>query len=75
MLAPGDLVAFFTDGVVEAPDPGGNEFGEERLVEILSRHRDESLDLVLDVIEREVDRWRGGAPPHDDLTLVLVRAV
>lgn len=74
VLAPGDLVAFFTDGVVEAPDPEGREFGEERLVGILEGHRDAPLDVALDAIEREVELWRGGAAPHDDLTLVLVRA-
>ena len=72
-LAPGDLLALFTDGVVETPDASEEEFGEARLIDLLRRHRDLPLD---DIIERVLDQlavWSGGAEPHDDITLVLAR--
>jgi len=72
-LGLGDLLALYTDGVVETPNTIGEEFGSARLVEILTRHQDASLaDLLARVIE-SVDRWSGGGPPHDDVTLVLAR--
>jgi serine phosphatase RsbU (regulator of sigma subunit) len=72
-LGLGDLLALYTDGVVETPNAAGEEFGNARLVEILTRHQDASLaDLLARVIEAVGD-WSGGGPPHDDVTLVLAR--
>jgi serine phosphatase RsbU (regulator of sigma subunit) len=72
-LGVGDLVAFFTDGVVETPNAQGEEFGDARLIEVLSHHRDSPLDDVLTSVVDAVARWSDGGTPHDDLTLVLAR--
>jgi sigma-B regulation protein RsbU (phosphoserine phosphatase) len=73
-LAAGDLLALYTDGIVEAPSPEGVEFGEDRLVEVLRRHETDDLDgLVIRVMD-ELSLWTQGGPAHDDATLVLVRA-
>lgn len=74
-LRPGDLVALFTDGVVEAPDPAGTEFGAERLREALERARDRPLADVIDEVLDELTRWGAGRSAHDDVTLVLARAL
>lgn len=73
-LAPGDLLALYTDGIVEAPDAQGVEFGEDRLVATLRRHQDRDLDEIILKVLGEVERWTGGGAAHDDATLVLVRA-
>ena len=73
-LGAGDLVAMFTDGVVETPNAAEEEFGEARLIAALERHRDLGLHELVEAIVDEVRRWGGGAPPHDDFTLVLARA-
>jgi len=73
-LGVGDLLALFTDGVVETPSPAGEEFGTARLVEVLNRHRELSLDAIVSEVVDAVGRWSGGGAPHDDLTLVLARA-
>ena len=73
-LLPGDIIALWTDGVTEATDPGGQEFGEQRLVEILTRHRDRNLEELVQIVLDELNRWLAGHPPQDDLTLVLARA-
>jgi len=72
-LGLGDLLALYTDGVVETPDANGEEFGNARLVEILTRHQDVPLSDLLSRVIEAVDRWSGGGPPHDDVTLVLAR--
>jgi sigma-B regulation protein RsbU (phosphoserine phosphatase) len=73
-LEAGSLVAMFTDGVVETPNRSDEEFGEERLLRILTARREESLDEIIRHVLEELERWSGGAPPHDDVTLVLARA-
>src|SRR5262245_34030191 len=71
-LEPDDLLALYTDGVTEAFDDAGEEFGEERLVGALRRHRDRPTESLL---ERLVDEVRSFSPreQHDDLTLIVAR--
>jgi sigma-B regulation protein RsbU (phosphoserine phosphatase) len=73
-METGDLLAMYTDGIVEAPSPEGVEFGEDRLVEVLRRHENTNLDSLVLVVMDELSRWTHGAAAHDDATLVLVRA-
>ena len=72
-LAPGDLLALFTDGVTEQPAPGGEEFGEARLADLLRAHLDDPLDAAVQAVLDALDDWRGPVAPHDDVTLVLAR--
>jgi serine phosphatase RsbU (regulator of sigma subunit) len=71
-LEPDDLLALYTDGVTEAFDDGGEEFGEERLVDALRKHRDRPSKSVLASL---VDEVRSFSPheQHDDLTLIVAR--
>lgn len=73
-LGVGDLIALFTDGIVESPNAGDREFGEERLVDLLRTHRERPLDEIVRIVIGEVRNWTGDGPPHDDITLVLARA-
>lgn len=71
-LFAGDIVALYTDGVTEACDRNGSEFGEERLLECLFRHRDLSAGGVVAKIVEDVSRHC----PHeqqDDITLVVAK--
>jgi serine phosphatase RsbU (regulator of sigma subunit) len=71
-LEPDDLLALYTDGVTEAFDATGEEFGEQRLVDALRRHRDRPPDVLLSSL---VDEVRSFSPheQHDDLTLIVAR--
>lgn len=72
-LAPGDAIAFYTDGVVEAHSEGGDQFGEERLVRVLADACGRSAAGTARRLERAVVDFR--APEgHDDLAIVLARA-
>jgi sigma-B regulation protein RsbU (phosphoserine phosphatase) len=73
-LGLGDLVALYTDGVVETPNASGEEFGNARLVDLLTRHQKIPLSELLSIVIEAVGRFSGGGAPHDDVTLVLARA-
>ena len=72
-LAPGDLLALFTDGITEAPAPHGEEFGATRLAELLRAHRGRPLDTVIEIVLDALVQWSGPVDAHDDVTLVLAR--
>jgi serine phosphatase RsbU (regulator of sigma subunit) len=70
-LEPGDVVLGYSDGVIEASSPTGEFFGVERLVAALERGPAEPEGAIHTVLDA-VDRFTGGHPPYDDLTLVAV---
>ena len=72
-LQPGDLLVIFTDGVTEANDADGNEFGEERLIQTIRAHCQCSPEQLLQVIQQAVKKFSPGEQ-SDDLTLVIARA-
>lgn len=73
VLASGDVLALFTDGVTEAPAPDGDEFGSARLADLLRTHRDQPLDVVLEMVFDALLQWSGPIDAHDDVTIVLAR--
>ena len=72
-LEAGDVLAVFSDGVTEAFSDGGEEFGEDRLVDALRRRRDLPVPEVLDGVVSQVREF-SGSEQEDDLTLVIARA-
>jgi serine phosphatase RsbU (regulator of sigma subunit) len=71
-LFPGDILAFFTDGVTESFDGTGEEYGEERLIEALRRNRERSPQAMLAAIVEEIRQFSRGEQ-HDDITLMVAR--
>ncbi len=72
-LRPGDLMVLYSDGVTEVGSQNGEEFGEERLAQVIERHQNKPLSELQAEIMQSVQGW-SKAPPEDDMTLVLVRA-
>lgn len=72
-VEPGDLVCLYSDGITEAESPAGEEFGEERLVELLRDRRRRGLAEIVHAVEREAARFVDGRPQADDQTVVLLR--
>ncbi|MDP9194792.1 MAG: SpoIIE family protein phosphatase [Acidobacteriota bacterium] len=72
-LAPGDLVALYSDGVTEANDPEENEYSIERLIELLREQRAASADEVVRATYESVDAFAATAPQYDDITMMVVR--
>jgi serine phosphatase RsbU (regulator of sigma subunit) len=73
-LEPGNLLALFTDGIVEAPNQKGDEFGGQRLIDLLRELHDRPLDEIVEQVLEALRVWTEGTPTHDDVTLVLARA-
>ena len=70
-LAPGDRVILFTDGVTEANNPEGEEFGEERLLGLLEQNRASSAGELQKRILNAAAAFSGGHW-HDDVTLLIL---
>jgi sigma-B regulation protein RsbU (phosphoserine phosphatase) len=71
-LKPGDLVLFFTDGVIEAVNPEGDVFGSDRIDAAL-RVCPPSAERLIQNLLRELTAFSSGMPVADDRTLVVVK--
>ena len=72
-LAPGDLVVVCSDGVTEARNDAGEEFGRDRLVAAMSACHGGSPEAVLEQLLESVRRFSEGAPQGDDITALVLR--
>lgn len=72
-LDPGDVVLLYTDGVVEAHDAKGREFGVARLKRLISEARRLPAREIAYRVANSVKSWRGGAAPEDDVTVVAIK--
>jgi serine phosphatase RsbU (regulator of sigma subunit) len=72
-IASGDLLFFYTDGLVETENERGEMFGAERLEALLEVEHAEQIDAVLERTETAVRDFRGKAEPLDDATLMALR--
>jgi phosphoserine phosphatase RsbU/P len=73
-LQPGDVLLIFTDGVPEALSPAEEEFGEDRLRDLLQRVAHfSSVDEMAAHISQELRNWIDDAEQYDDLTFILVK--
>ena len=74
-LAPGDWIAAFTDGVIEAENLAQLQYGEDRLLTMLRWGATSSPALLLQAILADIDQFAQNAPQHDDITCMLLRAI
>ncbi len=72
-MQPGDIFVGYSDGITE-PENEFGEFGEERLIELISLNRDQPLSRISEVVTTAVADWIAGGEQPDDVTLVLARA-
>jgi phosphoserine phosphatase RsbU/P len=76
-LEKGDLLFFYTDGLTEAhtPQPHRVEFGEERILNFLLEHSHLRAQAIVEAFLNHIKQFTAGAHQHDDLTLVVVKAL
>jgi serine phosphatase RsbU (regulator of sigma subunit) len=71
----GDVLVFYTDGVVEAMNDYMQEYGEELLKNIVLRNAGESPKRIQELILESISFFVGQSPAHDDLTMIVMKAV
>jgi len=72
-LVPGDVYVFCSDGVYDANDSRGREFGTERLLDVVTEMRLRPSREIVDAIFFAVQDFRGDTAPNDDMTAVAIR--
>lgn len=72
-LAPGDLLALYTDGITEAANAAGEEFGRDRMVTTFTGQEQTPLPRVVEKLNRYLRQFSALASRNDDRTLLLVR--
>jgi phosphoserine phosphatase RsbU/P len=71
-LQPNELLVIYTDGVTEARNERGEQFGESRLLAMLQPRADERASVTLAGIMKNLDDFVGAADQHDDITCLVV---
>jgi serine phosphatase RsbU (regulator of sigma subunit)/pSer/pThr/pTyr-binding forkhead associated (FHA) protein len=69
---PGDHAVLFTDGVLEALNTAGEEFGEERLRALLKEHARASTPEILARLQEAIVAFSANTPQHDDITMMVL---
>ena len=72
-LQHGDALVLFSDGITDAENADGQEFGEQRLRDVLQSSIGERADTIIDRIFDAIDAFAGGAPQFDDMTVLITR--
>ena len=72
-LQAGDVLSIFTDGITETTGSNAEEFGEERLLEIMRQSKDLDAAAILRHVEQAVEQFRASEYLQDDLTLVVAQ--
>jgi len=72
-LAPNDLVVLYTDGVNEAKNSEGIQFGMDRFLELLSTKSKSSAEDIVSYVSENLVRFVGDEPMYDDTTLVVLK--
>ncbi len=74
ILATGDVLLVFSDGISEAQNADGEEYGENRLVQFAAAHNNLSADEMRRAIFEEIDKWSNDAERGDDQTLMILKS-
>jgi sigma-B regulation protein RsbU (phosphoserine phosphatase) len=74
-LQAGDWLVIFTDGVTEAENNRSEEYGEVRFMVLLFANQNETPKELLNTIMTDIEHFVGNTPQHDDITLILLKAI
>ncbi len=72
---PGDLIVFFSDGIVDAQNAAGDMFGEERLAEVLKSQAQPTAATTAEIILDAVANFQSGTAHFDDETVVILKVL
>jgi sigma-B regulation protein RsbU (phosphoserine phosphatase) len=74
-LEYGDMLVVYSDGVTEATNEAYDEFGEDKLIEVIRQHRREPAPKIVQAVTKALTEFAAGAPQADDITLVVAKRV
>lgn len=74
-LRPGDVLVLYTDGVTEAFNDKDEEFGEDRLLRVITENRDRPAQEIMEQILAAITAFAGERPQYDDITIMVLRAL
>ena len=72
-ILPGDILILCTDGITEAMNHAGDQFGLERMMEVVRQGANKSANQIIKDCYDQVQKFCQGAPQRDDLTLVIIK--
>lgn len=73
VMKKNDIMICFSDGIIETSDENRNEFGRERLENIVKENSKESSSRLLEIIKEKVQAFRGENPRDDDITIIILK--
>jgi len=73
-MEPGQMLVLYTDGVTEAMNTAGEEYGRQRLVDAVRQARELTAREIIEFIHRDVIEWTEGLGAHDDVTFFIIKA-
>ncbi len=74
-LERGDSLVFYTDGITEALNPFTDEYGEDRLMDVIKSYASEGPEFLCDRIYDEVNNFMSGTDQYDDMTLIVMNII
>ncbi|GAH06255.1 unnamed protein product, partial [marine sediment metagenome] len=74
-IKTGDRMLIFSDGVPDATNMDGVQYGYDRLKRFLNRQQGVAIQQMIDLLAADIAAWTGNAPPFDDLTLLGVEVL
>ncbi|MBW8011330.1 MAG: SpoIIE family protein phosphatase [Chloroflexi bacterium] len=72
-LAPGDFLVLYTDGVCDAINSEGQDFGEKRLRKVVRKNSSSSAQEIVAAVQKGIDDFTGDITPFDDITILVVK--
>ncbi|MGD8415361.1 MAG: SpoIIE family protein phosphatase, partial [Candidatus Latescibacterota bacterium] len=72
-LKKDDMLLIYTDGVTEAMNERRDQYGEERLLKLIKEHGHKHPEEFIATLERDIQKFTGGHPQNDDITVVAVK--
>jgi sigma-B regulation protein RsbU (phosphoserine phosphatase) len=73
VINPGELLVLFSDGITEAMNNADEEFGDQRLSDVVLKNRNEPAERIIEIIFSEVKSFIGSSSQMDDMTLVVIQ--
>ncbi|UCC81044.1 MAG: SpoIIE family protein phosphatase [Candidatus Zixiibacteriota bacterium] len=72
-LKKDDMLVIYTDGITEAMNKAGEQYGNDRLIEFIKTNADFHPDEFTAKLDADINRFTAGAPQNDDITLVVIK--